>query len=277
MKAKTLGTLVACLFVMSVFIVVMLFSSETQATEKMTTQGNADKTPPGLRKIPPGLEKIVFIHYKKERAKPVKPDKPGKPSGESECYDFMKRGVKWQDLGIVCFVDPTNSGLEDSVSVLELAIEAGAQEWEDNTSATLFDFANWDTRGDLSWDGDPGDEPDGDNELVFADYPQGGVIAVTVVWGYFSGPPSSRRIFEFDILFDTDWNWGVSEGEDGVMDIWNIATHEIGHGLGLGDVYEDGCSVVTMYGYSTYGDIIKRDLADPDITAIQELYGVPEG
>ena len=274
MKAKTLGTLAACLFVMSVFIVVMLFSSETQATEKMNAQGNADKTPPGLRKIPPGLEKIVFIHYKKERAKPVKPDKPGKPSGEPECYDFMKRGVKWKDLGIVCLVDPTNSNLDEG-EVFD-AMYKGADEWKNHTSATLFDFENWHISSEeLSWDGDPGDEPDSLNELVFADYPQSGVIAVTVVWGYFSGPPSSRRIFEFDILFDTDWTWGVSEGEDDVMDVWNIATHEIGHGLGLGDVYEDGCSIVTMYGYSTYGDIIKRDLAEPDITAIQELYGVP--
>ncbi|MBN2317379.1 MAG: matrixin family metalloprotease [Sedimentisphaerales bacterium] len=275
MKAKTLGTLVACLFVMSVFILVMLFSSETQATDKITTQGNADKTPPGLKKIPPGLEKIVFIHYKKERAKPVKPDKPGKPSGEPECYDFMGKGVKWQDLGIVCLVDPTNSKLGEE-EVLDAMYE-GAAEWEEWTSATLFGFENWHTSDNLSWDGDPGDEPDGVNELVFADYPQDGVIAVTVVWGYFSGPPSLREIFEFDILFDTDWPWGVSEGGDGVMDVCNIATHEIGHGLGLGDVYEDACSEVTMYGYSDSGDIIKRDLEEPDKIAIQELYGAPEG
>lgn len=271
MKTKTLSTLVACLFVVSVFIVVMLFSSETRATEKMNAQGNTDKTPPGLRKIPPGLEKIVFIHYKKERAKPVKPDKPGKPSKEPECYDFMGRGVKWKDLGIVYLIDPTNSGLGEA-EVLT-AMSAGAAEWETYTSATL--FGGYDISENLSWDGDPGDEPDGLNELVFADYQQTGVIAVTVVWGYFSGPPSLRKIFEFDILFDTDYAWGTS-GENDKMDVWNIATHEIGHGLGLGDVYEDGCSEVTMYGLSEEGETIKQTLEQPDITAIQELYGAPE-
>ena len=57
------------------------------------------------------------------------------------------------------------------------------------------------------------------------------------------------------------------------MDLQNIATHEIGHGVGLTDVYQTACSQATMYGYSDYGDIIKRDLAQPDITGLQKLYG----
>jgi len=30
---------------------------------------------------------------------------------------------------------------------------------------------------------------------------------------------------------------------------------------------------VTMYGYSDYGEIIKRTLEQPDITGLQTLYG----
>jgi hypothetical protein len=270
MKFRALITVFACLLVVSVVAIIMLFPSGAQATEKMNAQGNGDKTPPGLKKIPPGLEKIVFIHYKKERAKP---DKPGRPSKEPECYDFMGKGVRWKDLEIVYLIDPTDSGLEENGTAVVDAMAAGAQEWENHTSATLFGGFGCDTSGNLSWDGDPGDEPDGLNELVFADYPQSGVIAVTVVWGYFSGPPSSRKIFEFDILFDTDFQWGIGEGDK--MDVQNIATHEIGHGLGLGDVYQDGCSEVTMYGFSEEGETIKQTLEQPDITAIQELYGAP--
>ncbi len=58
------------------------------------------------------------------------------------------------------------------------------------------------------------------------------------------------------------------------MDWQNIATHETGHGLGLADVYQNACNQVTMYGYSTEGETIKRDLATPDITGLQKLYGI---
>lgn len=272
MKTKTLMTILAGLLVVSVVAIIMLIPADAQATEKMNAQGNSEKIPPGLKKIPPGLEKIVFIHYKKEHAKPDKPDKPdkpGKPSGEPECYDFMGKNIKWKDTEIVYLIDQAGSGLD--VTQVETAMTAGAAEWEDHTSATL--FGGYTTSGGLSWDGDPGDEPDGRNELLFADYQQSGVIAVTVVWGYFSGPPGIREIFEFDILFDTDYEWGI--GDENKMDVQNIATHELGHGLGLGDVYEDGCSEVTMYGLSEEGELIKQTLDQPDITAIQKLYGAP--
>ena len=100
---------------------------------------------------------------------------------------------------------------------------------------------------------------------------RGWVIAVAVVWGYFSGPPKVREILEFDILFNTDFDWG--NGEQGWMDLQAIATHEIGHGLGLADLYEDVCAEETMYGLSDYGEIKKRDLNTGDINGIQELYG----
>ena len=59
------------------------------------------------------------------------------------------------------------------------------------------------------------------------------------------------------------------------MDLENIATHELGHGLGLGDLYKDACSDVTMFGYSTEGETKKRTLEPADIAGIQELYGAP--
>ena len=58
------------------------------------------------------------------------------------------------------------------------------------------------------------------------------------------------------------------------MDLENIATHELGHTLGLGDIYTDACQVVTMYGYSGTGDIEKRSLEQPDINGLQTLYGI---
>jgi hypothetical protein len=56
------------------------------------------------------------------------------------------------------------------------------------------------------------------------------------------------------------------------MDFENIATHELGHSVGLGDLDEDRCSDQTMYGYADYGETNKRDLEAGDIKGISELY-----
>jgi len=200
----------------------------------------------------PVLEKKVFIHYKEGFA-----NKPSTRS--SSCYAFMGRGLK---LDIP-------EGLVISPDLDRSAIVASAGEWDNHTSASLFNSYTVDATA--NWDDDV---PDGRNELSFGDYPQDGVIAVTISWGYFSGPIGSRRITEFDIMFDnTDFVWGDADVDSSAMDLQNIATHEIGHGLGLADVYQSSCNQVTMYGYSKEGDIVKRTLETPDIIGLQSLYG----
>jgi len=57
------------------------------------------------------------------------------------------------------------------------------------------------------------------------------------------------------------------------MDLENIAVHELGHTVGLSDIYSTACSEVTMYGYSTEGETSKRTLEQPDITGLQRMYG----
>ena len=223
----------------------------------------------------PILERITFIHYKKGFAKPgtecgngicepgenarkCPQDCGGGDLPQSGCYGFLEKGFKIKSTKDLV-IHPTLNALTivDSLS-----------EWDYHTSTELFgghtvdETANWD-----------GDVPDGRNEFSYGNYPEQGVIAVAVVWGYFSGPPWAREIIEFDVLFDTDYDWGDASQNPSLMDLENIAVHEIGHGLGLKDIYENTCSEVTMYGYSDYGEIKKRSIEQPDIIGLQELYG----
>ena len=110
---------------------------------------------------------------------------------------------------------------------------------------------------------------------MFGDYPEDGVIAVTIIWGIFGGPPKNREIVEFDMLFDTDFTWGDADVDSSLMDFQNIATHELGHGFGLGDLYNDADIEETMYGYASNGETNKRDLYFGDVAGIQSLYGAP--
>lgn len=203
----------------------------------------------------PVLEKAIFIHYRKGYGKPPE---AGKVKGSPQCYGFLSKEAKLKTIENFTIHPELDS----------LVIWNSALEWDSHTATKLFgtyavdNTANWDN-----------ETPDGRNELSFGNYPSQGVIAVTVVWGYFSGSPQTRGIVEFDVMFDTDYVWGDGTVSPTLMDLQNIATHEIGHGVGLGDVYETACSEVTMYGYSDYGETKKITLEQPDITGLLKLYG----
>lgn len=210
----------------------------------------------------PPLEVITIVHYKKDFAKPAQ---TGKPTKATACYGFISGKAKLLSPADV-LVNPTNSGMIDS-DVLN-TLNTSINTWDSQTSAAVFGSltpnytANFDSTAD------------GKDEISFGPYSQPGVIAVTRIWGYFSGSPASRYISEFDLLFNTAYTWGNADLTSTVMDLQNIAIHELGHALGLNDIYTSSCSAVTMYGYSDYGETSKRTLEAPDITGLRTLYGI---
>ncbi len=213
------------------------------------------------------LEKIVFIHHRKDYVKPPWAGGPGGPNDDGEEGYYKLLGAKWQTLPVTYYIDPTYSSLDTSFVVS--AITSSAEVWDSETTSELFSDTYL-VVDDGSWDAD---SPDGRNELVFGDYPNENVIAVCIVWGYFRGASGKGQIVEFDIMFDTDFAWGDADVlGNTVVDLQNIATHELGHGVGLADLYDDIASEETMYGVSGYGEIKKRTLHIGDITGIQFLY-----
>lgn len=209
------------------------------------------------------LEKITFIHYKKDYTRPPGVG-GGKDKNDEGYYTFIANGFRWKSLGSPYVFSLAGTNLTESF--VHNSMVAGMNEWEEYSGYDIFGGL---TRDDSKVAG----VQDEINTFSFGDYPQNGVIAVTTVWGYFSGPPSSREILEADILFDTDFSWGDvdTDGFD-VMDFLNIATHELGHCAGMGDLYRSGAADETMYGYSTEGETKKRDLYTGDIAGISKLY-----
>lgn len=227
---------------------------------------------PVIAKPSPKYEKKVIIHYKKGYGKP--PGTPGKGPDKDEpdedgSYVLLAKGAKWKTTENIILDNSFSGGLDSEFFKSVFIISA--QTWQNNCSTSLYTYIDFgECDGVLNQEA-----PDNKNEIMFGDYPEDGVIAVTIIWGIFGGPPKNREIVEFDMLFDTQFTWGDATDNPSLMDFQNIATHELGHGFGLGDLYDPSDNEETMYGYASNGETNKRDLYFGDVAGIQSLYGAP--
>ncbi len=190
-----------------------------------------------------GLVKVTQIHFARPRGS-------NRPAKSTNCY--KKAGWTWSE--------PVTFTVESGWPDLMQAVTTASATWDAQTFRRLFSRTG-------TGSGTPG-ILDGVNMISLGDYEMEGVIAVTYTWYRHA----TKSAVESDILFDIDFSWGNALSDPMVMDYQNIATHEIGHSLGLNDIYTDSCSAVTMYAYSYEGDTKKRTLETPDILGLQFLY-----
>lgn len=208
------------------------------------------------------VEGQAIIHQKNNPAKPG-----NKPGGSTVCYGYLAKGAKWKALE-PWIVNPANARGLDPAVVFNL-LTGGIVKWEAAAGVNVL--------GDGSATADAllADivSPDNQNEVYFADITDSNAIAVTIVWGIFGGPPAGRQLVEWDQVYDdVTFDWSAEPaGVAGKMDFDNIATHELGHSVGMADLYNT-CVDETMYGYSAAAETKKRDLNTGDITGVNALY-----
>lgn len=232
-------------------------ASAVQVADNLYSLGTAFDKKSGKQ-----VEGYAIIHRKDAAAKPS-----GAKKGATACYGFLATDAKWKGTPESWVVNPANTrGLDSSFVFSNLT--ADIAKWE---TAAAFDILGDGTVTDTALVADTV-SPDNQNEVYFADLSDSNTIAVTIVWGIFGGRPSSRQLVEWDQIYDdATYDWSMS-GEAGKMDFENIATHELGHSVGMGDLYTSTCADETMYGYATYGETKKRDLNAGDIIGVNKLY-----
>ena len=199
------------------------------------------------------VEGFMIVDYRKgfgHKPRHGPPGKNGSPKGGGKCFAFLAKGAKWNSVE-PWVVNPANTeGLGDSFLLDNLGLDI--QKWEDAAPANILGDGSV-TSAILAADTE---RPDGNNEVYFGDIDSPGAIAVTVVWGRFSGPPSQRELIEWDQVYDdVDFNWSAT-GEPDKMDFANIAIHELGHSVGMGHP-DDSCTEETMYRFADFGETKK--------------------
>jgi len=210
------------------------------------------------------IERGVFVHY---------PHAKGQAGGGSatgdQVNDYKYSGIHWsgQTPTVNYKINPVNSLglLEPEITT---TVESAFQEWMNNNPADSKYIRFVDTGlTDLDTPANP--TSDGVNTVSFeplnSAYPN--AIAITFFW-YSRG---SKTLIETDTVFNSDLPWSTS-GDFASYDLQNIATHEFGHWLVLGDLYSLRDSALTMYGYGGLGETSKRDLGRGDITGINKIY-----
>lgn len=107
----------------------------------------------------------------------------------------------------------------------------------------------------------------------------GTALAVTYTWYNSSGVA-----VEIDTIMNKKFTWywsnpatwtaGQTCAYQGVYDVQDILTHELGHTVGLGDKYTGEFVNNTMYGYGSKGETKKDTLTTGDIAGVQAIYGL---
>ncbi|MBU4069891.1 MAG: matrixin family metalloprotease [Nanoarchaeota archaeon] len=241
-----------------------------QKQNKFILPKNAMEVSPGVFYLGKALDKgrVVEGYAFMIKDSQDKKARISKPPKEDPCYTFLAEGAKWKSVEPYIVDTANGRGLTDSFISDNLASDI--LKWE--TASGGYDILGDGKTGDV--DASTIGQLNDKNEVMFGDIDSSGAIGVTIVWGIFSGPAKRRVLVEWDMIFDdVDFDWSEDATNSITeMDFENIATHELGHAMGMGDLYNTECNTQTMYGISWNGDIEKRSLESGDIAGINILY-----
>ncbi len=83
---------------------------------------------------------------------------------------------------------------------------------------------------------------------------------------------ATKQMVRFSMTFNNRFTW-TATGEAGKFDVQAIATHELGHALGLNHPPDTACSEETMWASAGSGETKKRSLEAGDKAGVATLYG----
>lgn len=178
-------------------------------------------------------------------------------------------------------ISDQNTGSLASTSDVMQAISNGATTWDSATSRQLFATNPVVTyAGTKSIKFSPRPISDGLWTEGWTTGLSSSTIAETFIWtdGTKTLASNGKRyptISESDCWYNANLAWTIAQGESTskskTFDVQTIATHELGHTIGLNDLYSSSDSSEIMYGYNN--GQVKWKLTSGDLAGLQALYG----
>ena len=174
---------------------------------------------------------------------------------------YTKTGYKWPTMNVSFYVNPANQDVSPTAAIA--AIQAGLAAWSTQAGTPFrFSYAGQVSTTTTGYDNK--------NIIVFRNTTNGGSIATSYWWH------SSGNLVDSDIIF---WDGarkfftgssGCTSGTQAGAYVEDVATHELGHSLGLG---HSGVNEATMYASYSACSQAMRTLASDDIAGARSLYG----
>jgi MYXO-CTERM domain-containing protein len=184
-------------------------------------------------------------------------------AADADAYGLT--GSKWSTSSIpVAWYLNENGSSDLGMDATEAAVQASFDTWQAvdccaiafsyrGPTGQVADVERSDDSNVVSW-----------NETNFTH--GASAIAITSMWSSGRGTMS-----ESDIECNGQYMSWDTRGSGGNVDTQSILTHEIGHFLGLGDLYDGAHSSSTMYGIYS-GGTGSRSLAEDDMAGCRAIY-----
>jgi len=203
--------------------------------------------------------------------------------------DFKLGGWKWAaPIHYKLSTNLIGSSTSANANLWAQQISKGANEWDRNTATNV--FRGYDTvytpgAGNVlefttknpsvgTYQGGTGDG--NNNYMAVSRAVKGSTIAVAYTWYYNNQYVGGfNKAAESDVYFNGNMAWRTATAESKAVnskfDVRTIATHEVGHSLGLLDLYGSTDSDKIMYGYNN--GQVKWYLRTADKLGLKSLYG----
>ena len=148
------------------------------------------------------------------------------------------------------------------------AVTAATNTWDDATNQNLFSDSGALLTTTANW------KLDGVNNMAFTPYAADcSALAATGVWYKTQGIPAGQMypIVESDMTFNSNMKW-TTTGEAGKLDFQSVVLHELGHTIGLGDLYNKAQFSTDTRQVMHFYTGVKRTLGNGDATGVWRLY-----